>query len=404
MGKYHARVMIARLLKNLADTYTKMQTAPSSNPLHVVEMGSQFGMGGITRHILGLSDWLEARNHRITLAGTADIWAGPDRGAGFLDLPTRYVAGDGGGIVNRLRHTASAAWRLRRWLAENPVDLIHCHESAPALVASLACTGRRIPVAVTYHGSEPERIAAFGRIAAKCDLVITPSHRSAEDLATIGNVPKDKLKVIGLGVSPPPEDNAEDIAELRAKLLGDGERVILTLARLQPQKGIDILIDCVTRMKQTHPGYRFVVAGDGPDEAKLYTLAQEKGVGKHLQFIGRTDKPIRHLRAADLFLLTSRWEALPFTIAEAFQAGTPAVATACSGVVELIDDSVGAVVPIGDIDAICTAVADALSDEGHRKILAKNALKRSREDRFNPDWVHRQFEKTYYDLVGRSRG
>ncbi|NOE35868.1 glycosyltransferase [Ruegeria sp. HKCCD7318] len=377
-----------------------MQTAPPSDPLHIVEMGTQFGMGGITRHVLGLSDWLQARNHRVTLAGTADIWAGPDRGAGFLDLPTRYVAGDGGSMVSRLRHTASAAWRLRRWLANNPVDLIHCHESAPALVANLARSGRRIPVAVTYHGSEPERIAAFGRIAAKCDLVITPSHRSAEDLASIGNVPQDRLKVIGLGVSPPPEDSAEDIANLRAKLLGDGERVILTLARLQPQKGIDILIDCVTRMKQTHPGYRFVVAGDGPDEAKLHALAREKGVGKHLQFIGRTDKPIRHLRAADLFLLTSRWEALPFTIAEAFQAGIPAVATACSGVVELIDDSVGAVVPIGDIDAICTAVANVLSDETRRKTLADNALTRSREDRFDPDWVHRQFEKIYYDLTG----
>ncbi len=389
------------IVEKFGSDLNQMQTTPSSNPLHVVEMGSQFGMGGITRHILGLSDWLEARNHRITLAGTADIWAGPNRGDGFLNLPTRYVAGEGGSMVNRLRHTASAAWRLRRWLADNPADLIHCHESAPALVANLARTGRRIPVAVTYHGSEPERIAAFGRIAAKCDLVITPSHRSAEDLAIIGNVPKDKLKVIGLGVSPPPEDSAEEVAKLRAKLLGDGERLILTLARLQPQKGIDILIDCVIRMKQTHPGYRFVVAGDGPDEAKLHALAQEKGVGKHLKFIGRTDKPIRHLRAADLFLLTSRWEALPFTIAEAFQAGTPAVATACSGVVELIDDSVGAVVPIGDIDAICTAVADVLSEERRLKTLADNALKRSHENRFDPDWVHRQFEKAYYDLARR---
>lgn len=380
-----------------------MHTNSPQHSLHVIEMGTQFGMGGITRHILGLSDWLQARNHRITLAGTADIWAGPDRQSGFLDLPTRYVAGDGGSIVNRLRHTASAAWRLRRWLADNPADLIHCHESAPALVANLARTGRHIPVAVTYHGSEPERIAAFGRIAAKCDLVITPSHRSAEDLATIGNVPRDKLKVIGLGVSPPPDDSAEEIAALRAELLGNGDRLIVTLARLLPQKGIDILIDCVARMKETHPNYRFVVAGDGPDEAQLHALARDKGLGEHLQFIGRTDKPIRHLRAADLFLLTSRWEALPFTIAEAFQAGTPAVATACSGVVELIDDSVGAVVPIGDVDAICAAVADVLSDEDRRRTLAENALKRSREDRFDPDWVHRQFEKTYYDLAGRQR-
>ncbi len=379
----------------------KMQSDSPRQPLRVLEMGTQFGMGGITRHILGLSEWLRVHGHKVTLAGTADVWAGPETEPEFLNLPTRLVAGDGGGIANRLRHTAAAAWHLRRWLAKNRVDLIHCHESAPALVANIARMAQGIPLAITYHGSEPERIAAFGRIAAKCDLVITPSHRSAEDLATIGSVPREKLKVIGLGVSPPLEDSAADIARLRAKLLGDGERVIVTLARLLHQKGIDILIDCVTQMKQTHPGYRFVVAGDGPDEAKLRALALDRGLGENLNFIGRTDQPIRHLRAADLFLLTSRWEALPFTIAEAFQAGTPAVATACSGVVELIDDKVGAVVPIGDVDAICAAVADVLSNEDRRAQLAANALERSREDRFDPDWVHRQFEKTYFELAGR---
>ena len=401
MGEWRAHAMIAPCCTILSLSGSEVPSVSRRKPLRVVEMGTQFGMGGITRHILGLSEWLRDNGHEVTLAGTADVWAGPDTEADFLNLPTRFVAGDGGGIAIRLRHTATAAWHLRRWLTKNRVDLIHCHESAPALVANIARMGRSIPLAVTYHGSEPERIAAFGRIASKCDLVITPSHRSAEDLAIIGGVPREKLKVIGLGVSPPRDDSAADIARLRAQLLGDGDRVIVTLARLLHQKGIDILIECVARMKQTHPGYRFVVAGDGPDEAKLRALAQDRGLGKHLNFIGRTNEPIRHLRAGDLFLLTSRWEALPFTIAEAFQAGTPAVATACSGVVELIDDTVGAVVPIGDVDAICAAVADILSNEDRRAQLAANALERSREDRFDPEWVHRQFEKTYYELAGR---
>ena len=364
-------------------------------------MGTQFGVGGITRHILSLRDWLRAHGHYVALAGTADVWGGPESEPEFLDLPTRYVSVDGGSTIARLRNAAQAAWRLRRWLSENPVDLIHCHESAPALVAQLARIGLKVPLAVTYHGSEPERIAAFGKIARKCNLVITPSHKSAEDLATIGAVPRDRLKVIGLGVKPAPEDPADEIAALRADLLGDGDRVIVTVARLIHQKGVDILIDCVARMKASHPGFRFVVAGDGPDEAALHALAEEKGLGQSLRFVGRTERPHLYLRAADLFLLTSRWEALPFTIVEAFQAGTPAVATACSGVVELIDESVGRVVPIGDQDAICAAVADVLSDEKRRKKLASAALRRSSEDRFDPDWVHRQFEKTYFELAGR---
>ena len=270
---------------------------------------------------------------------------------------------------------------------------------APALVALLARFGRKIPIVVTYHGSEPERIGSFGAIAKRCDLVITPSYASGEDLVRIGGVPRDKLKVIGLGLTPAPQDTDEEAAALRQELLGDGTHLIVTLARMIRQKGIDILIECIARLKETHPGYRFVLAGDGPDEDALMALAREKGIDKHLTYIGRTSRPHLHLKAADLFLLTSRWEALPFTIVEAFQVGTPCVATACSGVVELIDDQVGAVVPIGDVPEICRAVVTVLSDPDRLAEMGNAALARSTEDRFDPDWVHNVFEQTYLDLV-----
>ncbi|MBC7141729.1 MAG: glycosyltransferase family 4 protein [Rhodobacteraceae bacterium] len=369
--------------------------------LHVLEMQTQFGVGGITRHVLALRDWMRGEGHRITLGGTPAAWAGPETEPDFLDLPTKYVSGEGGALPVRLFNVAKSAWLLRRWLKRHPVDLIHAHESAPALVANLARRGLGIPLAVTYHGSEPARIAAFGGIAAKADLVITPSHRSAADLAKLGGVPEAKLKVLGLGVAPPPEDSADEVAALRRALLGDGEKLVITVARLERQKGIDILIEAVARIVRDHPGFRFVVAGDGVDEAALKALARERGVETHLRFLGRVNRPHLYLRASDLFLLTSRWEALPFTIVEAFQAGLPAVATACSGVVELIDDAVGAVVPIGDVEAIAAAVTRILTDDALRTAMASAALAKSTLDRFDPDWVHGQFETAYFALAGR---
>lgn len=366
-------------------------------------MGTQFGVGGITRHILTLSEWLKSRGHTIAFAGTSDAWTPEVSDTSlYLDIPTRYVAGEGGGLPSRLGHVAKASLKLRAWLAKHPVDLIHAHESAPALVALVARAGRNIPVAATYHGSEPDRIAAFGAIAKRCDLVITPSYASADDLVKIGEVPRNKLKVIGLGVTPAPKDPDEEVAALRQELLGDGTHLIVTVARLMYQKGIDILIDCVSRLKESHPGYRFVVAGDGPDEAMLHALAREKGVDTHLTFVGRTSRPYLYLNAADIFLLTSRWEALPFTIVEAFQVGTPSVATACSGVVELIDDKVGAVVPIGDVAAISDAVIRVLSDPDKLSAMGETALVRSGEDRFDPNFVHNVFEQTYLELADQS--
>jgi glycosyltransferase involved in cell wall biosynthesis len=370
-------------------------------PLHVLEMQTEFGVGGITRHVLALRDWMRGRGHRITLGGTSSFWAGKDTEPDYVELPTKYVSGIGGSLPARLVNVAKAIWTLRRWLKRNRVDLIHAHESAPALVANLARKGLGIPLAVTYHGSEPSRIAAFGAIARAADLVITPSHRSAEDLERIGAVPRAKLKVLGLGVAPPPDDAPEDIAALRRELLGDGDCVVVTLARLEHQKGIDILIDAAARIVRDHPGVRFAVAGDGVDEARLKAQARGLGVDGKVRFLGRVSRPHLYLRASDLFLLTSRWEALPFSIVEAFQAGIPAVAAACSGVVELVDDAVGAVVPVGDVDAIAAAVGRIVGDDGLRKAMGLAALERAKLDRFDPDWVHRQFEETYYGLAGR---
>lgn len=367
--------------------------------LHVLEMQTQFGVGGITRHVLALRDWMRGQGHRVTLGGTPAAWASPDTEPDFLDLPTKFVSGEGGAVPARLMAAGRSAMGLRRWLKANRVDLIHAHESAPALVANLARMGLGVPLAVTYHGSEPSRIASFGKIAGKADLVITPSHRSAEDLEKIGGVPREKLKVLGLGVAPAPDDPAEEVAALRRELLGDGDRLVITVARLEHQKGIDVLIEAVARIVPVHPGWRFAVAGDGVDEMRLKALAQERGVAGNVIFLGRVSRPHLYLRAADLFLLTSRWEALPFTIVEAFQAGIPAVATACSGVVELIDDEVGAVVPIGDVEAIAREVTRILSNDLLRAGMATSALQRSRLDRFDPDWVHRQFEDTYYRLA-----
>lgn len=375
----------------------------SREPLHVLEMQTEFGVGGITRHVLSLRDWMRDRGHRITLGGTSSFWAGKDTESDYLELPTKYVSGIGGPLPARLAHLGRGVLGLRRWLKRNRVDLIHAHESAPALVANLARKGLGIPLAVTFHGSDPSRIAGFGAIAKAADLVITPSHRSAGDLVAIGGVPQDRLKVLGLGVAPPPDDDPEEIAALRRDLLGDGDRVAVTLARLEYQKGIDILIDAAARIVEDHPRMRFAIAGDGVDEAKLRAQARALGIERQVRFLGRVSRPHLYLRAADLFLLTSRWEALPFSIVEAFQAGIPAVAAACSGVVELIDDEVGAVVPVGDVDAIAAAVGRIVGDDALRRAMGAAALKRAKLDRFDPDWVHRQFEETYYALAARRR-
>ncbi|MCP5432839.1 MAG: glycosyltransferase family 4 protein [Alphaproteobacteria bacterium] len=374
-------------------------------PLHILQMCTMFGVGGISRHVLDYSAWLRARGHRVSFAGTPNAWLNAELESDFLPLPTQKVAGEeGASLASRLGFAARSALDLRRWLAGNRVDLIHAHESAPGLVARLATLGSATPLAVTYHGSEPGRVKQFGSIARLADLVITPSHRSGADLVKVGGVSPERLKVIGLGVKTAPVPEPARVAQTRARLLGEGgERLVVTIARITEQKGIDILIDCVKRLIPLHPEFRFALVGDGPQEAEAHAWAEAAGVTSHLTFVGRSAEPQLYLRAADAFLLTSRWEALPFTIAEAFQAGTPAIATDCSGCAELIDASVGRIVPIGDVEAICGAVTEVLTDDEARAAMASAALVRSREARFSPDHIHAELESVYRALATRPR-
>lgn len=371
--------------------------------LHVLEMCTAFGVGGIARHVLDLGEWLRARGHRVTFCGTAHAWLSAATEKDFVPIRTEYVGGGGANIVSRVLNAIWSAARLRAWLARNRVDAIHAHESAPALVARLATLGLRIPVAVTYHGSEPERIRQFASTVKFADLVITPSFRSASHLEEIGGLDRRKITVIGLGLKPPPSFEPEQVLQVRRELLGDtGAKLAVTIARLEKQKGIDILIECVRRMISEHPEFRFAVVGDGPLEDELKAMAGRAGLLSHLRFVGRSATPHLYLRAADLFLLTSRWEALPLTIAEAFQAGTPVVATDCGGVAELVDESVGRVVPIGDVEAICRAATEILTDDDLRGRLAGNAAERSREDRFSLDHINPKFEAVYRTLAAHS--
>ena len=373
-------------------------------PMRLLQICTAFRPGGIQRHVLALSAWLRVHGHHVALAGTPGDWMNERIDARFLPLDLDGVAKEGGTVARRLRNAARVALRLRAFLRRERIELIHAHESAPALVARMATIALSIPTVVSYHGSEPERIAAFGRIArVAARRVITPSHRCASDLQRLGGVDAARLRVIGIGVEPTPALDTAIVQRLRQRLLGEGgRRLVVTVARLAHQKAIDVLVEVAKRTVARHDDIRFAVVGDGPQRDDARRWAAAAGIERHLTFLGYNDRPYEFLAAADLFLLTSRWEGLPITIVEAFRAGLPVVATDAGGVGELVDDAVGKLVAIGDVEALTREVCRICEDDALRARLAANALARSAEARFSPSSVHRIFELTYAELLGRS--
>src|SRR6185369_14808832 len=170
-------------------------------------------------------------------------------------------------------------------------------------------------------------------------------------------------------------------------------------ARLAHQKGIDVLVEVVRRIAARRKDVRFIVVGYGPLRDDVERWIAQAGVERFLTLIGYDDRPQEHLAAADLFVLTSRCEGLPVTIVEAFREGLPVVATDAGGVRELVDETVGRVVAIGDVDALTEAVDSICTDDALRARRAANARLRGGERRFSPSYAHGALERTYAEAL-----
>lgn len=143
-------------------------------------------------------------------------------------------------------------------------------------------------------------------------------------------------------------------------------KVLLTLSRLHPKKGLDTFLQAVATM----PGVYAWLAGDGPIQKELEKLASKLNIMDRVRFLGwRTDRAAL-LRAADVCVLPSRYEPFGTVILEAWAAGVPLVAAASAGPAAHIDDGAnGLLVPVDDTEKLALAMRRALDDDNLRQRL-----------------------------------
>jgi len=204
------------------------------------------------------------------------------------------------------------------------------------------------------------------------DLIITPSVHIQRIVMGWGIAP-EKIRVIYNAI-PEPELPTEDRRALREMLgLPLDVPLILSVARLTPVKGVQVMIEAI----QGVPGAQFVVVGDGPQQGELTAAAASTG---RVTFVGAQphERVLMYMRAADVYVLSSFTEGLSHTLLEAIAVGTPVVATAVGGNPEVITDGVeGLLIPPGDPAALAAAVRRILSDPALAAQMGLAGLHRS---------------------------
>ena len=153
---------------------------------------------------------------------------------------------------------------------------------------------------------------------------------------------------------------AADLPQARPLLLG--------LGRLHTDKGFDTLIQAMPRL----PGIHLAIAGEGPERAALTALAAREHVADRVHFLGWRADAGALLRAADLFVCSSRVEPLGNMVIEAWSAGCPLVAADADGPRELVRDGAdGRLVPKENPEALAAAIATLLADQPGAAALAR---------------------------------
>jgi glycosyltransferase involved in cell wall biosynthesis len=249
------------------------------------------------------------------------------------------------------------------------VDVLHAHElRSPTLTAVVAKLVLRRPVVAHVLrggmlGDIPVlktvpmgglRLWLFKQLV---DTFVAISQETRLELLGAG-IPEERITSVAYGVdadrfrpaSPAQRDR------YRKELGLEDWRVVLVVARLEPEKGLDTLLDAWPRVKAAVPRALLVIAGDGTQGSALSRKAASL---TEVRFVGLVRDPVPYFQAADCYTLPSLTEGLPISLLEAMAAGVPCVATATGGSSEALAD-LGELVPPGDQARLAAAIVKVL--------------------------------------------
>ena len=144
----------------------------------------------------------------------------------------------------------------------------------------------------------------------------------------------------------------------------DDRRVdIIFVGRLTEYKRPDRFLDVVTALSKSHPEFRAVVLGDGPDAPELQAEAEKRGLTDNIQWNGKTDNVDEFLAISRIFLLTSRWEGVSIAMLEAMGAGCVPVVSDVGDLRDFVStDVTGYVLPENAVEQIARRIGDLLDD------------------------------------------
>lgn len=364
-------------------------------PRTVVHFTDTEGFGGAEEMLLTIMAGLDRRRWRPVL------WHHPEprllvQRAHELGVETREVPRVRG--RHKLAYLPRFAWALRAQRAA----VFHAH-----LVWPLRCTYglggavlARIPAVVAsqhlFAEIRSRRDVVRQRLVWSCvDRYVAVSEEVRQGLCRTLSSDR-KVEVVRNGIRLAPYRRPVDTSLRAALSKGSSRPLVLTVARLDAQKGLPHLLAAAALVPETV----FLVAGQGPEGDRLQAEAARLGVADRIVFLGHRDDIPDLLASADLFVLPSLFEGLPVCVLEAMAAGRAVIASAVGGTDEaVVHGETGLLVPPAMPAALASAIRLLLSDPALAKRMGQAGRTRVHRE-FSADAMVERISALYDEVLG----
>lgn len=355
------------------DKVGKTQSVIGSGSMRITLVTSTISGGGAEGVLTRMANYWAERAHEVTLitVGSAKEDVYP------LHPGVRRI---GLGLMGQSPHVGAAWWnnfrrlkRLRQAIKVSHPDVVLSFIDKMNVLTLAASLGLGIPVIVSER-NDP-RHHDIGAVWTRIRRLLYPQ-ATAVVVQTDGVriwaerfLKSHMVHVIPNAVSVP-----DVVRNGRTEIQRPGWR-IAAIGRLEPQKGLDILLKAFAQCARKHSDWSLIIVGEGRERKRLETLAVELGIADRVSMPGRMLEPWKTLCGADLFVLSSNYEGFPNVLMEAMACGLAAVSTDCpSGPREIIRDGVdGLLVPPNDVAALAGAMDRLMADAAERQRLGARA-------------------------------
>ncbi len=339
------------------------------------------GLGGSGVIASELARGLAHRGHRVIVVATALPERLKINGVRFEQIEVPCTP-----VFETAPYGLAVANHLVNLVRRESIDLVHLHYAIPHAASGFMARqvlGAAAPaMVITLHGTDVTRlgpqpslnpVTAFA--LATSDGITTPSQYLRREALTCFHLADDRVEVISNFVdvsrfTPPAKRDRRALAGLFGGANLDGP-LLFHVSNLRPIKRPHDLVEVVARLRSSHA--RMVVVGEGPERVAVENHARDAGVADCMRFLGRRDDFEGLLGHADAFVLPSESESFGVAALEALAAGVPVFGYDVGGVPEVVTPQTGALVPVGDVEALANAIVtglqsrEALSHAGRQR-------------------------------------